>query len=59
MAHKLPVFGVGPGNVDKRRCHPSGKSTCGLVVKTSTSHAEGRQLDRGQVYDSPVPEKHA
>ena len=25
-------------------------STCGLVAMTSTSHAEGRQFDPGQVY---------
>ena len=25
-------------------------STCGLVAMTSASHAEGRQLDPGQVY---------
>ena len=28
------------------------RSTCGLVAMTSASHAEGRQFDPGQVYDS-------
>ena len=27
-------------------------STCGLVAMTSASHAEGRQVNPGQVYDS-------
>ena len=31
-------------------CAAVARSTCGLVAMTSASHAEGRQLDPGQVY---------
>ena len=31
------------------------RSTCGLVAMTSASHAEGRQLDPGQVYTMWAP----
>ena len=31
-------------------CVTDCRSTCGLVAMTSASHAEGRQLDPGQVY---------
>ena len=30
--------------------HDGAMGTCGLVAMTSASHAEGRQLDPGQVY---------
>ena len=30
------------------------RSTCGLVAMTSAPHAEGRQLDPGQVYDISI-----
>ena len=48
---KFPQCGVGTLSLQRQMLDTEGIviSTCGLVAMTSASHAEGRQLDPGQV----------
>ena len=51
LTSKFPQRGVGTLNLQRQMLDTKNIiiSTCGLVAMTSASHAEGRQLDPGQV----------